>query len=57
MLKLSVGKGREVIKQLCRSVLRYSGYRAHGVCALVVPRLTTSPFIASIDKRHHSLVM
>ena len=34
MLKLSVGKGRQVIKQLCCRVLRYSGYRARGVCAL-----------------------
>ena len=38
MLKLSVGKGRQTIKQLYRRVLqyyiRYSGYRARGVCAL-----------------------
>ena len=38
MLKLCVGKGRQVIKQLCRRVLqyyiRYSGYRVRGVCAL-----------------------
>ena len=36
MLKLSIGKGRQVIKQLCCivAVLRYSGYRARGVCAL-----------------------
>ena len=39
MLKLSVGKGRQVIKQLCSRVLqyynkiRYGGYRARGVCA------------------------
>ena len=40
MLKHCVGKGRHVMKQLhvCLRVLqyyiRYSGYRAHGVCAL-----------------------
>ena len=36
MLKLSIGKGHQVIKQLCCSVavLRYSGYRVRGVCAL-----------------------
>ena len=43
MLKLSVGKGRQVMKQLCLApqsvaILRYSGYRARGVCALVTPR-------------------
>ena len=38
MLKHCVGKGRHVMKQLhvCLSVaiLRYSGYRARGICAL-----------------------
>ena len=38
MLKHGVGKGRHVMKQLhvCLSaaILRYSGYRARGVCAL-----------------------
>ena len=36
MLKLSVGKGRQVIKQLCRRVLQYYATvaRARGVCAL-----------------------
>ena len=37
MLKLCLGKGRQVIKQLCSrsvAILLYRGYRARGVCAL-----------------------
>ena len=49
MLKLSVGKGRQVIKQLCSRVLqyiRYSGYRARRVCA---PRALVSYMLHSIN--------
>ena len=34
MLKLRVGKGRQVTLPQSVAVLRYSGYRARGVCAL-----------------------
>ena len=39
MLKLSVGKGRQVIQQLCSRVLQYSGYRALVLTQLGLPQL------------------